>query len=224
MVGDAAIPLKPLTDTRLHRMLTIQEFLEAFDMYKSVICEAYAIRRGELDKYQNDIIDMSQRFGGVAFCEYHRAFSAKSAALLLNYNIKLDWSRRDTTLFCSIFSGLRANACTICTSVAHSSEFCPQINVPKSNNYVSKQVTPNGWDSNNFDKHHKGSNNKQPMLNGREICLIWNREKGCSRIAAVCKFAHVCIQCNSPNHPAFKCSDSAISKAKQDSTKPAPKK
>jgi hypothetical protein len=151
MVGDDAIPLKPLTDTRLHRLLTIQEFLEAFDMYKSVMCEAYAIRRGELDKYQNDIIDMSQHFGGVAFYEYHRAFSAKSAALLLNYNIKLDWSRRDTTLFCSIFSGLRANACTICTSVAHSSEFCPQINVPKSNNYVSKQVTPNGWGSNNFD-------------------------------------------------------------------------
>ena len=131
MVGDEVVPLKPLTDTRLHRSLTIQEFLKAFDMYKSVMCDAYPIRRSELDKYQSDVIDMSQRFGGVAFYEYHRAFSAKSAALLLNHNVKLDWSKRDTTLFCSIFSGLRANACTICASVAHSSEFCPQINTPK---------------------------------------------------------------------------------------------
>ena len=45
------------------------------------------------------------------------------------------------------------------------------------------------------------------MFNGREVCMIYNRETGCPRIAAVCKFAHVCLQCNSPYHNAMKCPD-----------------
>ena len=47
--------------------LTIQEFILAFMMYHSVMCEAHPFRRVELDQYLADIVEMSSQFeGGVA--------------------------------------------------------------------------------------------------------------------------------------------------------------
>nr|XP_006816894.1 PREDICTED: uncharacterized protein LOC102802474 [Saccoglossus kowalevskii] len=54
---------------------------------------------------------MSSRFGGLAYYEYHRQFAARAAALLLNHNIKVDWSRRDPMLYTSIFAGTTVTAC-----------------------------------------------------------------------------------------------------------------
>ncbi len=87
---------------------------------------AYPQRRGELDAYQNDVIDMASRFPGCSFYEYHKAFSARAAAMLANYNIKIDWSVRDTVLFCSVFAGHHANACSVCNSLSHATISCPQ--------------------------------------------------------------------------------------------------
>ncbi len=198
------------------------------------MCESYPVRRTEMDKYQTDIIDMSQRFTGGAFYEYHRAFSAKSAALLLNYNIKLDWSRRDTTLFCSIFSGLRANACTICTSVAHSTEFCPQINSQKSNNNALgnyRQGVPSGGESRTDSKINTVKSKSQgyarygnfPSVNGREICQNWNKEKGCIFTATECKYVHVCNHCKSSQHSAIRCNESMRSRPTLQAVAVAPK-
>ena len=72
------------------------------------MCEAYPQRRVELDSYQRNIVEMSNKFGGLAFYEYHRAFSARSASLLQNHNIKINWGLKDTNLFCMTFAGQTA--------------------------------------------------------------------------------------------------------------------
>ena len=35
---------------------------------------------------------MASQFGGSTFYEYHKAFAARAAALLLNHGIKVDWA------------------------------------------------------------------------------------------------------------------------------------
>ena len=69
---------------------------------------------------------MATDFGGSLFYEYHKLFSAKAATVLHNNGIKLDWSIRDTDLYCRLCAGRRVNACTLCSSVvAHSTGMCP---------------------------------------------------------------------------------------------------
>ena len=152
--GDEIIPLKPLSDSRLNRVLTMPEFLIAFSVFKNVFTSAYPLRTAELDAYQNDIIDMAAMFPGQSFYDFidfiecftttflrahswlnwvdqslydcHKTFSARSAAMLACHIIKIDWSTRDTTLFCSIFAGHKANACSLCNSLSHTTVFSPQ--------------------------------------------------------------------------------------------------
>ena len=77
---------------------------------------------------------MSAKFGGTSFYEYHKAFSARAAELLTHYNVNVDWSRRDNNLICSIFAGHKANACSVCNSIAHTTEFCQHIAKSASSN------------------------------------------------------------------------------------------
>ena len=35
-----------------------------------------------MDQYERDIVEMATQFGGTTFYDYHKAFSAKAAALL----------------------------------------------------------------------------------------------------------------------------------------------
>ncbi len=123
-LDEDTILLKPMSDNRLTRSLSIQEFITAFSVYRNVMCEAYPNRREELDSYLREIIEMSSRFGGTGFYDYHRAFSAKAASYLLNHRIKVDWSQRDTKLFTTIFSGQRPAGCRYCSSFMHTSDFC----------------------------------------------------------------------------------------------------
>ncbi|CAG2222425.1 unnamed protein product [Mytilus edulis] len=57
------ITIKP--DPRLNRSLSIGEFIQAFSIYKNVMCSAYPQRRNELDLYERDIVDMATRYGGL---------------------------------------------------------------------------------------------------------------------------------------------------------------
>ena len=113
-------------DNRLKATLTIREFILAFTVYRNVMREAYPFRRAELDRYLADIVKMSSQFGGSSFYEYHKAFAARAATLLLCYNQKVDWGKRDQALFCTIFAGHKANSCSICNSLGHATSFCPQ--------------------------------------------------------------------------------------------------
>ena len=73
--GDIIIPLKPLTDPRVNKALTITEFIKAFSIYKNVMCEGFPEREKE-SAYLADIVEMATHFSGLTFYEYHREFSA----------------------------------------------------------------------------------------------------------------------------------------------------
>ncbi len=120
---------------------------------------------------------MHSRFGGFSFYEYHKAFSAKAAQYLTIYNIKVDWSIRDNDLFCSVFAGHKAQACSICNSLTHATMFCGQV----------EKSTPNP----NFQS--------KPMHNGVEICLKWNQG---TCVRKPCPYVHRCTHCKSNNHAA----------------------
>ena len=144
---------------------------------------------------------MSNKFGGLAFYEYHRAFSARSASLLQNHNIKINWELKDTNLFCMTFAGHTAISCGICNSKIHTTQFCPQ----------SSQITPKFRQNDppvsygrpvRRDNHLDTSGRVRVMHGEREICNNFNSSQGCSRLP--CSYSHVCTQCKKP-HPSFKC-------------------
>ncbi|CAG2186509.1 unnamed protein product [Mytilus edulis] len=74
--SDGSVLLIKHRDPRLQRNLSIQEFLEAFNIYKNIICEKQD-RRIEFDMYIQDVIDISARYKGPVFYEYHKAFANK---------------------------------------------------------------------------------------------------------------------------------------------------
>ncbi len=65
------------SDPRLNTVLSISQFIQAFGIYKNIMCKAHPQRRPELDAYERDILEMSSRFGGVGFYEYHKTFPLK---------------------------------------------------------------------------------------------------------------------------------------------------
>ena len=118
---------KEKLDQRLSRSLSIGEFIQAFGIYKNIMCSVYPQRRNELDLYERDIVDMATRYSGRCFYEYHRQFSLKAAAHLRYNNILVDWSVRNNSLFCNIFANLRPNTCDHCNSILHLTAFCPVV-------------------------------------------------------------------------------------------------
>ncbi|XP_070580575.1 uncharacterized protein [Ptychodera flava] len=190
IIGNEALSLKPLQDGRVNRPLTITEFIQAFTVYKNVMCEAFPNRRTELDAYVTDIVGMSKRFSGFAFYDYHRDFSAKAAALLLNHGIKLDWGVRDSLIYTSTFSGLKANLCNICNSAVHTTEVCPYLETKRPHsNPIRFQSPPSTVDR---------SGRRRVTYQGKEICNNFNSQPGCKR--SNCGFSHVCLVCYSSDH------------------------
>ena len=189
--------LKP-GDPRLSKNLTLGEFIVAFGKYKNIVCEVLPHRRTELDHYERDVVEMANNFGGTRFYDYHKAFSAKAAALLHQRNIKVDWSIRDNGLFCSMFAGMKINVCGLCSSVNHASDFCPLMVNPN----LKKSNTGNiGYNKTQTSSSATGYTKKVPTYQGRQLCINFN-ERSCQRPA--CKFLHLCFDCFSP-HPKSKC-------------------
>ena len=192
-------------DPRLSKNLTLGEFIVAFAIYKNILCEVMPHRREELDQYERDVVGMANQFGGTRFYDYHKAFSAKAAALLHQRHIKVDWSIRDNSLFCTMFAGMKINTCGMCYSVNHASDFCPLLVNP----HLKKMQQGNNG---NFRHQHNGNSNgtKRPnFLQGTQFCINYN-ERACTRPA--CKFLHVCYECSGP-HPKSKCNSKSSDRA-----------
>ena len=79
---------------------------------------AYPDRRTELDVYGEDIIDISNFYGQVSY-DYHKLFSAKSATLLREHHVKVDWSKRDRYLLAIVAAGVQVNVCKLCHMCDH---------------------------------------------------------------------------------------------------------
>lgn len=176
-------------DPRLNRSLSIGEFIQAFSIFKSVMCSAYPQRRNELDLYERDIVDMATRYSGRGFYEYHRQFSLQAASHLRYNNIMVDWSVRNNSLFCNIFANLRPNTCNHCNSTLHLSGFCPS-NVQKATVGVYNIQGYKGNKS-EFVKDSYGRSRVYHL--GKEICNNYNGDRGCK--AFRCNNFHVCIIC-----------------------------
>ncbi|XP_044125174.1 mucin-5AC-like [Bufo gargarizans] len=122
--GEVSVVLKA-KDARLNRKLSVSEFVLAFSLYRDVVCSAQPNRREELDTYLYRIADLGHKYGGSAFYDYHRSFSAKAAAALHQFQFMSNWADLDMELFCRHFAGLKAPLCAICQSIFHSTEWCP---------------------------------------------------------------------------------------------------
>ena len=179
-------------DPRLNRNLSITEFMQAFGTYKNIMCEGYPNRRVELDLYERDIIEMATRYKDSRFYQYHKQFSAKAAAHLTYNNIKVDWSARDSKLYCNIFASHQAITCALCSSVSHSTGFCP-----KSLDNTLRLSTRFS-----YEKGGDNLNRTKTLHQGQEICNHFNKERGCFRIN--CKYAHLCPTCKK-EHSQSRC-------------------
>ena len=94
--ADPSVITKKRPDMRLNQELTLNQFIQAFGIYKNIMCKAYPIRRPELDLYERDISDMATRYPGNGFYEYHTMFSTQAAAHLSSIgkkpcNIRYVW-------------------------------------------------------------------------------------------------------------------------------------
>ena len=138
---------------------------------------------------------MLPRSSGFAFYDYHRSFSARAATLLVNYNVRVDWSKRDSNIFMAVTAGYKANACNLCRSTSHSTDFCSQLS------NVSRQYgssTPTGANA-TTDKRGR----QRVKFQGREMCNNYNTPDGCQR--SNCSYLHACLRCHSSNHGKDKC-------------------
>ncbi|KAK2170967.1 hypothetical protein NP493_1121g00004 [Ridgeia piscesae] len=77
-------------------------------------------RQKELDAYEAIVVVIASRIKGTAFYEYHKAFAARSAALILQHNIKLDWGS-ETMGYFAHYSWDRLLKCVRCAVVWPSS-------------------------------------------------------------------------------------------------------
>lgn len=59
-------------DPRLDRKLNIPQFVLAFSTFKDVICSVNSGRRKELDQYLLNVVDLSYKYDGYGFYNYHR--------------------------------------------------------------------------------------------------------------------------------------------------------
>ena len=83
--SDHAQFLRPLSsDPRLNRNLTLAEFITAFNKYRNIMCEVWD-RRQELDAYEAMVVGIASRIEGTSFYEYHKAFAARAAALIVQH-------------------------------------------------------------------------------------------------------------------------------------------
>ena len=156
-------------DNRLDRALNITQFYKAFRIYKRIMCEAYPLRRNELDLYEADIGNIFEHYGNI-FYQYHMQFSKQAAAYLVK-GIKVDWSKRHKDLF---QIGVKTKSCDHCGQADHQSPFCPtQID----------QFFPSGIknfsDGAKREPSHDKRGGLRVMHKGIEICNNFNSVKGC---------------------------------------------
>ncbi|CAG2256725.1 unnamed protein product [Mytilus edulis] len=173
--SDGSVLLIKHRDPRLQRNLSIQEFLEAFNIYKNIICEKQD-RRIEFDMYIQDVIDISARYKGPVFYEYHKAFANKVAAIKLTHGKVVDWSIRDEKLYSSITSGQIIKECETCGSLGHLTAVCQTLPSFGQSNNRSKPT----YNQTHFQKSQVGSNDRVDSntdIRGRPVLFSWSGNK-----------------------------------------------
>ncbi len=199
-VGDDTFILKAKRDNRMNINLTIGDFVKAFNIYKNVIVEEQPGRRAELDAYLSNMIRMASQFPGFIYYNYHREFSARAADLWINHNIPLDWSELDPRIASRHTAGCKANACSICQSHDHSTDFCASFASRKP--AYPRQSLPQ------LPAKAAGVKLGGDAADGSKAtryCWRFNGNNGCRLPAGECRFPHKCASCNSDAHGRTEC-------------------
>ena len=121
----------------------------------------------------------------------HRVFSAKCAAMLLQHNIKIDWSKGDSDLHQRICDGSRVNSRAKCHSTLHSTSMCIK---KSSSGFGYRQADSLGRDI--------------QFMEGTQNCKNFNRARGCSKPYS--KYLHICKQCKSKSQGKFNFSNREV--------------
>ena len=112
----------PLTLVRRKKPVidTFQKWLDAFTAYMLVIVAVHPTRALELIKYQQTISKVVTKFKGLAWLTYDEQFRRRAA-----YDLSKAWDKIDLELWTVTFSGLAKPHCSVCTSLYHQAEDCP---------------------------------------------------------------------------------------------------
>ena len=183
------------TDSRLTRSLQIEEFRQAFSLYRNVICEKEPLRRAELDTYYDFIESLHSQFGGSNFYDYHNAFSKKAAMYYSQSQIAISWAHKDTDLYLRIFAGEKSRACDSCKSMLHSTRFCPEALSNSSASRFNSGGVPTTDRRGRQRLYHEG----------KEICNNYNTSRGCNMDHNNSNFVHLCRLCKATSHSAVQC-------------------
>ena len=169
------------------------EFTNAFTRFKEVILERFPHRSRELDAYLINIIDLTTKYTGKAYWQYHTQF-AKQAASLWARGIRADWSVVDPIILHKTIASERALFCDHCQDALHSTSACPFSPV----SLAPLAPKPKSDSTNNKPPRQK------IYRKGVEVCGMFNhRETGCN--LKICNYAHVCLFCQSENHGLRTC-------------------
>ncbi len=201
---------KACANPGLNNVLTISQFIQAFGMYKNIMCKAHPHRRQELDLYERDILDMSSRFGGSGFYEYHKTFSAQAASHLRYNSVKVDWSVRNNTLYCSILPMLGANSCANCGSTVFTCHRSARLSNPvmaTSAGSGSNVSSPSSWNvvhpANRASVSRDILGRSMCVHNGSEVCNNFNSVRGCQWVK--CRNLHICVLYKGFDHSKVNC-------------------
>ena len=115
------LPVKK--DARLHKSLSLKEFVCVFGKYKRALCKIFPQRSEELDCYPVNILQIETSYGE-KFYESDKLFSAKAATALREFKVKIDWGVKDNDLLTLSAPHTRPDACRICHAIDHVTNFC----------------------------------------------------------------------------------------------------
>ena len=160
------------SDPRLHRMLSLPDFLLACVRYMNVMTEVHPERRAELTHYLSFVVKLAVQFPPPLFYEYHKHFSRKAASILSSQGRKIDRAVRDDDLYFQIFAGRRVRTC----DADLKTEFFASSSDGRLRSPLSYCT-------------------RRPLVftnDQREACFNFNGYRGCSNSA--CARAHVCLR------------------------------
>ncbi|CAF3796879.1 unnamed protein product [Rotaria socialis] len=138
---------------------------------------------------------MGVQFPPPLFCEHHKNFSHKAAAILSTQDRKINWIIRDDDLYFQICAGRRTGTYDKRSSVDHSTIFCSSI----FHGDIKNDVTTMSMNDSRSCTMAWQRFKRTPIFTAdqREICFNYNGNRGCTNY--VCQRARVCLKCQQPD-------------------------
>ena len=177
---------------RRRQISNITDWCQAFAVYMAALVSQHPSATLDLIAYMLTIVKASQQYDGLYWRAYDTNYRLTAAA-----SGNRCWSRLDTDLFTRFFTGRARliSACTVCDSVAHRTEECPEV--PSGSSGTNHVVGPKTTETFAM-KRQKTVRTWAPYL-----CADYNAKGKCG-FGSGCKYRHNCGRCGG-SHPAKSC-------------------